>query len=271
MPIEELAGSPKEALSESSGSTAVRMFLVPWNERLAWAESLVSNAYPNFPQCRINSIAIQPWVDELAPILGVVLPAINTNDYGTKPALITVSYGPDYTKKVWPTEITKPAFRYGTELRYRMGGSAQFLLIPTKGLEWKIPGSGGTTPATDEDQQNRILIPIREVELQWDFVDNVPLDRLDGLMGKCNSDTFLSCAAESVLFETWSMEESFRGSASNPHTNRVTINLRVRKVKAGTSVYGWNHDYSAEHGWAKLLFEDGNPRYVPAAFSGVFA
>jgi len=270
MALQELAGSPKEALSESSGSTATRLFLVPWNERLAVAQNLVSNAYPNFPQCRINSISIQPWVDELAPLLGVVVPAINTNTYGTQPALISVAYGPDFTKKVWPTDLTKPDIRYGTELRFRVGSSAQFLLIPTTGLKWEIPGGGGTTPVTTEDQNNRILIPIRELELQWDFVDNVPMDRLDGLMGKSNDDDFLGAPAETVLFESYSVEESFRAAPANPHTNRVTVNVRIRKIKSGANTYGWNHDYSKAHGWAKMLFEDDEPRYKLEDMSGAF-
>jgi hypothetical protein len=222
---------------------------------------------------RCIGAAMQPYVDDIAPNSGIIThPSVASANYSGKLCLLSLTYGPDFTKKTWPTDMPKPAFENGTELRVRIGGSAQFLLIPTTGLKWEVPGggSGETTPATQEDQQNRILIPIREIEIQWDFVDNPPISRLDGLMGMSNVDTFLGCEPETVLFETYSVEESFKMVPTNPHTNRVIVNLRVRKIKAGSEVYGWNHDYSADHGWAKMLFENDEPRHTPVTFADMF-
>lgn len=270
MSYNELAGSPKEGLSESSGSTANRTFLVPWEIRIAFAESLVGYGYPNFPQSRVNALSIQPWHGEDMPPAGTVTdPSIQTAGYPGKYALITVGYGPDFTKKTWPTAMTKPEnIRYGTELRFRVSGSAQFLVLPFGGCKWSDNGVDLT-----EGDNSRILIPIREIELQWDFVDDPPLDDLDDLMGTVNNATFLSCEPETLLFENYSVQETFRASALNPHTNRVTIQMRRRRIKPAVDVYGWNHDYrESPVGWAKVLFKsDNEPRYKLKTFENIFA
>jgi hypothetical protein len=116
------------------------------------------------------------------------------------------------------------------------------------------------------------LIPIREIELQWDFVDDPPLDDLDDLMGTVNDSSFLGCEAETLLFENYSIQETFRASPIDPHTNRVTIQMRRRRIKVSTNVYGWNHDYREDPaGWAKVLFmSDNEPRYKLKSFTNIF-
>jgi hypothetical protein len=41
MSITELAGSPRESLNESSGSSAERRYLVPMNQRITFAQAQV--------------------------------------------------------------------------------------------------------------------------------------------------------------------------------------------------------------------------------------
>lgn len=269
MSFDEIAGSPQEQLSESSGSTATRQFLVAWENRLSFAQAFVGTRYPNFPQARINSIAIAPWNGQDMPPNNVTIvdPSVVTSGYTGKPALITVSYGPDFTKKTWPTDMPKPQYRNGTELRYRISGSAQFLVLPFGGCVWY----DNFNPLTDQDN-TRILIPIREIEIQWDFVDNPPLSTLDGLMGCVNSGTFMGCEAETLLFENYSVAESFRAAPLNPHTNRVTLQFRRRRIVDGINIHGWNHDYrESPVGWAKVLFKNNyKPRYDLKPFTNMF-
>jgi hypothetical protein len=270
MTYTELSGSPKESLSESSGSSAERKFLVPWNARLTFSQLLVSTAtgYPHFPQARVVSIDIHPLLDgEAVPQGTIVSPEIDSNDYGTQPTLITVKYGPDFTQKVWPTGFTKPSIRSGTELRFQIRGSAKFLTIPASACKWE---DDDEVPVP-EDVHSAMLIPMRAIQLQWDFVDDPPIARLEDLQGKLNADSFLGSEPETLLFESYDVTESFRSAPANPHTNRVTIQLLRRRVK-DTDVYGWNHDYREEPaGWAKLLLSDDNPRYQTTNFGGMFA
>lgn len=270
MSYDELAGSPKEQLSEAAGSAATRTFLIPWENRLAFAQNMVGTAYPNFPQSRVVSCALQPWHGEDMPPSGTIVdPSVQTAGYPGRLALLTFGYGPDFTKKAWPTDMPKPAnIRFGTELRFRVSGSAQFLVLPFGGCKWADNSADLT-----ENDNSRILIPIREIELQWDFVDDPPLDDLDALMGTVNDDVFLGCEAETLLFENYSVQETFRASPINPHTNRVTIQMRRRRIAVGASVYGWNHDYREDPaGWAKVLFKsDNSPRYSIEPFDNIFA
>lgn len=270
MSFDEASGSPKEELSESSGNKATRQFLIPWENRLAFAQAMVGTGYPNFPQSRVISCGLQPWQGEDMPPSGTVVdPSVQTAGYPGRLALLTFAYGPDFTKKTWPTDMPKPAnIRFGTELRFRVSGSAQFLVLPFGGCKWADNSADLT-----ENDNSRILIPIREIELQWDFVDNPPLNALDDLMGSVNSGSFMGCEAETLLFENYSVEETFRASPINPHTNRVTIQMRRRRIVVGSNVYGWNHDYRENpSGWAKVLFKSDNaPRYALKSFTNTFA
>ena len=279
MSYDELAGSPREQLNERFGSIAERKFLIPFNDRLTFAQAIVGTGYPNFPQARVTAVDIQPWNDQLIPSGTVVDPALQTAGYGTQPCLITVRYGPDYTQKSWPTDFPKPTtIRSGTELRYRIGGSALYMVLPDDAVDWNDESSSGSGndiynflydhPAT------RVLIPIREIELQWDFVDNPPIADLDALMGTVNDDTFLGSPAETLLFENYYVEDSFRAAPANPHTNRVIVNLRQRKIRSDTpgQFFGWNHEYRADsNAWDRIVLSNGNDRYLPVDFSNMFA
>ena len=291
-PIIELAGSPKESLNEQSGSSAERRFLVAMNARLTFAESLVGTAYPNFPQARIVSLDFQPWMDgDSLPTGDFTDVEAATADYGSQLCLVTAKYGPDYTLKDWPSEFPKPStIRTGTEVRYQIKGTGEFLLVPTSATKWgsateepedasdssyvdaEPEASGSDEAPVPEDANTSILVSKRLIQLQWDFVDDPPLSRFDGLLGKVCNDGFLGAPAETLLFENYDVAESFRASATNPHTNRVIINLSQRRIATGTGVVGWNHDYREDPaGWVKLLLSDGQPRYKLAAFSGMFA
>jgi len=270
MSITELAGSPRESLNESSGSSAERRYLVPMNQRITFAQAQVGRAYPNFPQARVVAIDMQPWMGDDAIPAGVIVdPELATADYGFQPCLVTVKYGPDFTQKLWPTDFPKPAFAIGTELRFQIRGAGKFLPIPTSATKWE-GDTGGVIPVP-EDASSAILIPSRLIQLQWDFIDNPPINRFEGLVGRLNEDTFLGSAPETILFESYDVTETFRPSAITPHTNRVTVNLNQRKIDTGSGVVGWNHDYREQPaGWVKLLLSDGESRYKLAAFAGMF-
>ena len=266
---DELSGSPKESLSESSGSTSERRFLVPWNTRLAFAAAIGKGDHPWLKHCRVVGIDLQPWTDDLVPDGVITDPSLASASYGTKPCLVTIKYGPDFSQKTWPTDMPKPTMRAGTELRYQIRGSGKFLLVPCSATRWE----DDPTIPVPVDANAAVLIPQAAIMLQWDLVDNPPLSRLSGLLGKVNSTTFLGNPPETVLFEDFSLSETFRDSATNTmHTNRVNLNYSVRAIPDGMGgTVGWNHDYREfPAGWARMLLSDGQPRYKLADMSGMF-
>lgn len=265
MSFDELAGSPRESLNEGSGSTAERRFLIPFNERLTFAQGLIGTRYPNMPQTRVVAVDIQPFTEDLVPSGVIVDPSLATAGYGTQPALVTVKYGPDFTKKQWPAKLPKPQFKAGTELRYRLSSSAQFLLIPSKGAKWESDNE-----LLKNTELNRKLIPIRDIEVDWNFVDDPPLDRLDALVGSVNQTLFLGAEPETLLFENYNVDESFRAAPANPHTNRVTVCFRKRRIEENGNIYGWNHDWREDPpGWDKVIM-GGEPRYLLKTFTNTF-
>ena len=267
MAYDELSGSPKESFSEASGSSAERRFLIPMNSRHTFAVNIGKSNYPHFPHCRVVGIDLQPWTEDLIPSGTIVDPALTSADYGTQPCLATIKYGPDFSAKAWPTDMPRPPVRAGTELRYQVRGSAKFLLIPCSSTKW----SDDANAPVPEDANTALLIPMAAVSLQWDLVDDPPLQRLGQLVGKVNQSTFLGNQSETVLFEDFDISETFRDSPFDSHTNRVNLKFSVRAVATGGGTVGWNHDYR-EHpaGWAKLLLSDGQPRYKIGNFSGMF-
>lgn len=280
MSLTELSGSPRESLNESSGSSAERKFLHPMSSRLTFAAALAGQAYPDFPQARVVAVDLEPWMGEDALPEGTIIsPEFQSLNYGEQPCLITIKYGPDYTKKDWPTDFPKPtSIRVGTELRYQIRGTAEFMLVPTSGTKWEDggsesgSGSGGDDIPVPEDANSAILIPMRTLQLQWDFVDNPPIKRFEDLVGRVNEDEFLGSEPETLLFEGYDVSETFRASPINPHTNRCTVNISQRRIDSGGTIVGWNHEYrESPAGWAKLLLSDDQTRYKLAAFAETFA
>lgn len=277
MSYDELAGSPRESLNEHYGSIAERKFLIPFTDRLTFAQAIVGTAYPNFPQARVTSVDLQPWHDELIPSGTIVDPALQSAGYGTQPCLVTVKYGPDFTQKTWPSDFPKPTtIRSGTELRYRIGGSVLYQVLPDGALAWESAGTDSGSGYTDfvDSPATRMLIPVREIELQWDFVDDPPIETLDAFMGTVNSTTFIGSPAETLLFENYFIEDSFRAAPVNPHTNRVIVNLRQRKINGASpgEFYGWNHEYRADiDAWDRVFLSNGNARYQGVSMNNMFA
>ena len=206
-------------------------------------------------------------------------PQTQTAGYGDQPCLVTLTYGPDFTGKTWPTNFPKPTnLRDNTELRYRLASSAEFLVLPEGATEFS-----DSEDDLRRDENSLMLIGYKDIELQWDFVDDPPIKRLDSLKGCVNSfvgDPFLGAESETLLFETYDIEDSFKLSPTSPHTNRVNIHLRQRRIEFLGSIKGWNDEYQATEQQFKRVFlktkdaggEEGlRPRYLFKPFGDMFA
>jgi len=268
---EELAGSPREAFGESSGPSATRVFLIPWATRFTFADALVGDGngsvYPGFDHCRVKQIEIEPFSKEFPPNGVIMDPATDMVEYlanGGVAAQVTVSYGPSFADKTWPNDIDFPALREGTELRLRIRGSGQFLTLP--GRFTRPYASSDTCPP---DMNARVVIPITEYQIQWDYVGNVRVKWLEERLGHVNSVKFLGAEPETLLFESFDVDDSFRVDVTDPHCNRVNMLLRKRHVQ-GHTTYGWNHDFLENTGWTRIEFENGESRYPLTDLGGLF-
>ena len=280
MSFRELPGSPEESFSESGGPTVVRRLLVPYNQRLARAAELSNVLYPHFPDCRVVAMTLSPFFGEQSVPSGpaVLNPGINSNEYFNKNgtpqfALLTVNYGPDFTDKIW--SIGKPDFREGTELRHQITGGGEFYELPSSATRWEDgQGDGGEdeeTPAVLESNETVLRISKNLITIQWDFVDEVPVARFEELTGKLNSTQFLSSPPETILFNEYNIEETFKAQPIDSHTNRVSCVFERRAIPTPGGIVGWNHDYREEPaGWVRLLLADGEPRYDTEDFSLMF-
>lgn len=277
----ELAGGPRESLGEDSGPGAERLFLIDHATRIsAFIPALVSSsAFPGLGHCRAQSVTFEPFSGDLVPVGAVNTLGTDIVSYAGIVCLARVNYGPTFFSKTWPTDVPKPGgIRANTQLRLRIRGSGQFLTIPGRKMKWSTASSGSiggteaaSTVPTPPDMNGRILIPTTEFHVQWDFVDDPPVDTLRTKIGHVFSAAFLGSPSECLLFENYEIDDSFKLNATNPHTHRVSCVFRERKIQAAGGPFGWNHDYREDPaGWTRVIM-DGKPRYPLADPANFFA
>lgn len=269
----ELSGSHREGISDGGGNTAERIFLTTWANRIALAEALCegddkfASKWPALASCRIQSFAIQPFSQSLVTSGVVSDPGTQLPNYetGGKPAaIVRATYGPAFDGKAWPTDITKPEVREGTVLRLRARGSGQFLTIPARMLKWEpsSPGETADDNPVPPDIGAALVIPATEYNVQWDFIDDPPLLRLENLVGAVDVGGLFGAEEETILFEGYDLDDAFKCYPQSPNTYRVNLTFRKRRIVDGDNVYGWNHDFREEPaGWTRILMANGKPRY----------
>jgi len=283
MTIEELSGSGRSTHSYDSGNADERIFLCHWNNRFSLADQLAGQPHPVLPYCYVHTVRIEPLSADLSPSDGASIDPENQvvayAQNGGKVALVRAIYATDYKAAPWPCEITKPSISDGTALSLRIKSAGQFLTIPASLLRWSDNAGGDPTdqmPAPDND--GRLLIPIREFHLEWDYIDDPPVEAWDALIGKVNSEEFLGCAAETLLFEAYDLEPAPKFKPTDPFGFRMTTVLKHRKISAytpgeGEASVGWNHDLRAD-GWQRIKVDDGSGnvdnRYKLTDFSDMF-
>lgn len=281
---DELPGSPRISFNEGQGHSAERLFLVNWGSIEAFAQDLAAQptaAFPGLSHMRAQGITAEPFSPDLPPSGVVTDPKSQIVVYaqnGGKVALIRVSYGPVFYNKTWPTDVPKPSFRAGTQIRLRMRASGQFVTIPGRMMLWS---SGSGSPGEEEaanaiptppDLNARLINVMKEINVQWDFVDDPPLDALDEKLGHVFDAEFFGCPAETLLFEGYDLDDSFKLSPANTHTNRLNLIFRKRVINGDGGPFGWNHEYRENPaGWTRIIMADGTPRYPTVSPTNFFA
>lgn len=269
----ELAGSNGSEHAIGNGNSSVRTFVVAWSARLATAESLLGTAHPQIPYAWCQSVKIDPHPADPQASGGDLDPL--TTAIGYSYAKLTATYATDWSvAAIWPTDITAPSIRADTTLQISGSGSGEFMRLPARSTRWEDATPGyATDPMPHEDSPaGRFLVRSQDITLHWNYVDDPPIDRFDGLQGCVNDDTYLGKPAGSLLFAGYEFSESTKAAIIAPMCWAVRVTLQCRRISVGVDEYGWNHEYR-EDGWHEVRMFDGTdwvPRYTPADFSDMF-
>lgn len=278
--FEELSDSPQVNI-DRGGNTVERRFKVARNDLITFVQYLcdggtsgwsgtpapsavLSNTY-------LSSVKYSPWSgDELNPIPKVISdPTTTINEFAHW--LVTASYTLYPFNLVWPTDTPQPTHLAGTTLSLQIRGSKEYKTFAARFLRWSTgttpTGSGSGAADTDPvpiDMPARILIPMLDFVVEWDLVLNPPIARFMSYIGRCNSASFIGCAAQTIVLDDYDVQPSMRLNPSYPWAYKCVLNFKFRYP-------GWNYEFrESPPGWAYIITADGKPRYPPVSFAGLF-
>lgn len=274
---------PQGHLSMSQGFVGQRKasFQGSQNE-LRSALSLIYNSHWPWPDpndecgwsadCLPIDIQFGPSFDK-ANVLGNIADAeISQKLESFNEYTIHVIYQLLHLTDTWPL-TGKPDHPNGSTLTLQVRGGGELLLIDPNGIS---SGSGnqisgcfnGTEPWAGQYNpvQARMVIPLTEYHLTCDRLDDAQLCLImHKIMWKCreqttNCDVFLGEAEGTLLFDSWTLDQTFVPDISDPRRWRLGCVLKCRQVPgmrgpypddcvadcAGSAIcypIGWNHDY----------------------------
>lgn len=270
--FEELTGSPKATLTAHNGHSMTRTFCVEWADADAFAELLFTRPFPGYTTSYPQQVDIEPMLGEGDIASGAISdPGTATAQY--RFAKVIAKYETTLWGTPWPSEIPTPDHDTETILTVKTRIAGQFLTVPSRSTHYEdvTPGDEDK-PVPPEDAMNRILIPMIDYNVHWDWLANPPRDKLRDFMGKVNETEFMGCEPETLLFEGCDINESFR-PATDPRCYSVDVVLKQRRIDDTEEgeIRGWNHEYREDPaGWQKILLSDGALRYPVAEFADMF-
>ena len=285
VPFHELSGSGASRHSVDSGNADTRLFLVRWTERFTFAQELTGIEHPGLPGAYPADFSIEPLSDDMAPTFVIVdplaeLPAYWQNQKYT--ALIVVRYATDFSVAPWPCDLVKPLFELGTQLRFELNISGQFLYMRPEdmGHEDNPEMSPEGKKWKHDSQAGRKLVPTSDFSITWLYVQEPPIELWrDTLIGRVNDGVFvnplglfLNAPTETLLFEGMDVRPSTRMDLLDPFCWEVTAHFLERRITVQGKTYGWNHDFDGIN-WKRVKMRvagQNSDRYEKASFDGMF-
>lgn len=173
----------------------------------------------------------------------------------------------------WPDRIPKPWHPLGTTLTCKIRGSGEAILVNPSGF--RIGGIHDCDKTTaqiglGERDTTRIIIPITEYHIScdrmtlaqvnraWDALGGgLDWDQRVGTVNDVNNEDqppFLGCPPETLLFDSYEVDETYVPSTINPHRYRLTAVMKQRDVVGNDrkplkdcdgNFIGWNHDFTS--------------------------
>ena len=281
IPFQELSGSPEETYT-TDDFTAIRKFLVPWENREEFANwlrgatnafgPLESIAYPNHPDVVPYKIHIKPFDPLTVEKTAMDSPSDALNRYSSF-ALITVYYRIQTSQDL----DDGPTAESGTRLSYRINFQLQEVEINGSGLYWRDSvtnlGAGAAVIKT---------VPLTEHVLTWKQVLFPPWTAMRDLQGKVNSVEFLDCPPGTLLYEGVGVNKLYRSDLQDGASEfcwQLEYRFLQRIIYQNNYRYGWNAVYRKETGrWENVLFgksagyelNSGTPFYESGDFNALF-
>lgn len=181
--------------------------------------------------------------------------------------------------------------REGTWVTFGRNMSGTTVTLPNRNLYWE-----GTVENPKEDARSHIFLPLADIDIAWNFVDEGDLceieDNLLSIQGTINNAAYggnlfpTACGnpweAGTLLFAGYSVftevgTRSIFGSYCTAVETKRTLNMsfKLRRVFSfAGGPFGWNYEYydgsKSAHGWMRVVDASGNPRYNATDFSNIF-
>lgn len=250
------AGGPSPRIMASRDSrSATRIGIINWTDIDAALLELFPNppalpgTYPGVSYLFADGVSeIVAWPDS-PPNDQVTCPS-GVNLYSK--AKITVTYS---TLKYDESDLISRSRTYSVEA----------MPLPEIGLVWQDTAQ----PIQLSDIQAYKNIPIIEHQITLYRGTTSADSNVRDLAGKVNSSTFEGGDTETLLF--LGAEENFTISTAGVKSYTQTFRFKERRIKDGSSVYGWNHAWRHATGeWAKLLTTQGNTLYPTGSFASLY-
>ena len=201
---------------------------------------------------------------------------------------IAVTYQLMHISDPWP--IGKPSHPGGTTLTLQVRGGGETLMIDPNAISSGSSKEGisgcfnGREPAVGfkDAVMARMRIPLTEYHITCDRITDAQLCQIFQVPWKCREGTvncakFMNEDEGTLLFDTWTLDQTFVPDIDDPRRWRLGVVLKCRQVPGMQGPYpcnclesqyaiGWNHDYkrhyivgsnnrpqSAELGWRFIM------------------
>jgi hypothetical protein len=264
--VEEIQGSARWSIETGQRLQVEREVIVPWAGHAAWVASQIGTLDPMIPLCRCRRAQVEP--------LGVITTSPAVYQWARVTLIYLAELDSSVSSSQWPSGASEaPTLPSGASIQVQVRGGGEFLLFPARALRYESNPSGYPTgPIPQEDSgTGRIVVPVQDWVITLGNLGAINRNKLTDRLGKVNQAAFLGYPPETVLFEAWDLDWQWSLDGGAPKvTYSVAWHFKVRVIKRGVDVYGWNHDYvGPPAGWQRVLM-GGTPRYESANFADIF-
>lgn len=274
--FEELDDSPTVKIT-SSGFSATRKLIVPWEERTQFAQEARFNqnfwgmgaaGYPEASYATLREMELLPWGSRITSgPLGDAWQ--NTNAYADCLAILRYEFDLNQARDEDAQQrASQDGLPSGTWCTYQQNIGGE--LLPLTGRELTWPDNTPVGP----DAHPALRIGITEHQLSFHAVRRPPWKTISDVVGKVNLNAWrmkaigIQVAAETLLFESCRSVIEFGRDPSRPFTYRLDYTFKEKRIKVLTgsnssATYGWNHVYRENtRAWEKPTNgSGGGPMY----------
>ena len=260
--MQGLAVFPQGALSVAQGLTGMQRWYLrgaDHKQLKATLKKICDSHWPGVPDCVPVTVQWGAADDKVQVTGNVGIDQLSDELPAFDQYLIVCQYQLLHISDPWPIS-GKPAHPNGSVLAYQTRGGAEMLQVDP--LAMLYGGSGGRQMASPPSTNSRIIVPLTEYHITCDRLTDKHLCDVMGSgnhpwrkrEGTVNFQKFMNEPPGTVMFDTWTLDQTFAPDVNNPRRWRLTAVLKVRNIPGAKGDYpdkwfdfkhpmGWNHDY----------------------------